>query len=69
MAEPQANEVQPTPSFFTAFCNGLLIRTIQTVIAPLQWADDRYRSVFPVRDGPKPTLVKAYDCRPSLPIK
>lgn len=69
MGESQANDVQPKPSFFKALCNGLVIRAFQGFIAPLEWVNERYRALFPVRDGPKPTLVKSYECRPSLPIK
>ncbi|KAI0120992.1 Alpha/Beta hydrolase protein [Xylariales sp. AK1849] len=61
----EAQDVFPPIAFSTALYNGFMTRLIQTVFGFSKW----YHRSLPSPSDAAPTLVKTYDCRPSLTVR
>lgn len=71
--EPATNEPEasaPTkapPPFFSKIAYATRIYGIQSFVTPVLWFNE-WREYFYPPDG-GPNIVKAYECRPNLPIR
>ncbi|KAI0011487.1 alpha/beta-hydrolase [Xylariaceae sp. FL0662B] len=69
-SEAQADvpmKIQPRLPILSRLANGTVINAMQIFGAPVVWAEDWYRWVYPSDFAPD--IVKTYKCRKALPIR